>query len=313
MIRHPEISLNYATLYWISAVMVFCSTVHCGAARLILPKFDAEQFLAKVKEYKVTYTFMQPLQTYSLTNLENPEKYDVSSLHILTVAGSSISPDQLLKTKKMFKHTRVMVAYGSTEAGNFICYNESKESENDLKSIGRPLNDMEMKVVDPDTGKILGPNQNGELRYKSPYIMTGYCNMDSSPYFDEDGFVKSGDLGFYNDHKCFYITGRIKEMFKYKTWHVVPTFIESILMEHPAVLEAAVFGLPHEVDGFHPAACITLRNGESLDVDDLQRFIDDNVSEWQRLRGGIKVVDSFPKTATSKIQKAGLFELFMKS
>ncbi|KAG5893798.1 hypothetical protein JTB14_005463 [Gonioctena quinquepunctata] len=143
--------------------------------------------------------------------------------------------------------------------------------------------------------------------------MTGYYKMDPSACFDEDGFIKSGDLGYYDGDGCFYITGRIKEIFKYKSWQVVPSFIESIMMEHPAVLEAGVFGLPHEVDEFHPAACVVLRKGEPFDVDEMQRFMDRNVSAWQRLIGGIKIVKSLPRTPTSKIQRSKLTEVYMSS
>nr|XP_023020778.1 4-coumarate--CoA ligase 1-like [Leptinotarsa decemlineata] len=312
-IRQPAVSLNYATFYWISAILVLMSTFHYGGARLILPKFDAEELLRKIEEHKITFIFMPPLYTFNLTNVKNSEKYDTSSLRILVIAGSSVSPTQLIRTKKLFKYSLVAVAYGTTEAGGFITITGDKEFEDNHSTIGKPVKDIDLKIIDPATGKLLGPNQKGEICIKSLYGMTGYYNMDSSPYFDDEGFIKSGDLGYYDDNGCFYIVERIKEMFKYKSWHVVPSFVESILMEHPAVLESGVFGLPHEVDEYHPAACVVLKDTASVDLDEIQSFVSNNVSEWQRLRGGIKVVENLPRTPSSKIQRSKLVELFLSS
>ncbi|KAG5893797.1 hypothetical protein JTB14_005462 [Gonioctena quinquepunctata] len=128
-IRQPAVSLNYATFYWISAVLVLTSTIHYGGARMILPKFDAEELLRKIEEHKITFIFMPPLYTHALTDVEKPEEYDTSSLRILVVAGSPISSDQLLRTKKLFKYSLVAVAYGTTEAGGFITITGDKEFE----------------------------------------------------------------------------------------------------------------------------------------------------------------------------------------
>ncbi|KAJ8938198.1 hypothetical protein NQ314_011580 [Rhamnusium bicolor] len=135
--------------------------------------------------------------------------------------------------------------------------------------------------------------------------------MDSSNNYDEDGFIKTGDIGYYDEDECFYIIDRIKEMFKYKSWHVIPTSLEVLLQEHPAVKEAVVFGIPHEMDEFHPAACVILKDNMEVSPDVIEKFVSEKVSEWHKLRGGIKIVEFIPKTPSGKILRRKMRDIFM--
>lgn len=158
------------------------------------------------------------------------------------------------------------------------------------------------EVVDLKTGKKVGANQEGELRIKFSSITKGYYNQASDDIFDEDGWLKTGDVGYYDDNYCVFIYDRIKEMFKYQSWHIIPASIEAILDEHPAVHESVVVGIPHETDGDLPTAVIVLQKDvPNVTQQEIEKFVEKNVDDRQRLRGGVKFVDSMPKTPTGKI------------
>lgn len=160
---------------------------------------------------------------------------------------------------------------------------------------------------------MLGPNQKGEIRINTPCVFQKYYRADCSDVFDKDGFVKTGDVGYYDEDGCVYVVDRIKEMFKYKSWHIVPSQIEKALNEHPAIKEAAVFGVPAGDDGDVPAACIVLNDGYKITKEELEKFVAKNVSDREKLRGGILFVSSLPKTPSGKFLRKDIKDSFLKT
>lgn len=143
--------------------------------------------------------------------------------------------------------------------------------------------------------------------------MTGYYNLDSSSAFDKEGWLRTGDVVYYDEDFCFYVVDRIKEMLKFRGWHVVPALLEDILRTHPAVESAAVVGLPHKTDGDLPAACVILKGGfDNCKPEDIQKFVDEKVDDFRKLRGGVKIVKAFPRTATDKVDRKKIKESVFK-
>ncbi|XP_074028307.1 luciferin 4-monooxygenase-like [Leptinotarsa decemlineata] len=166
------------------------------------------------------------------------------------------------------------------------------------------------KVVDLDTGKPLGPNHEGELRIKSHKVMNGYYKMDSSSAFDEEGYLKTGDIVRYDEEKCFYIVDRIKEIFKYRGWHILPAMLEEVLLAHPAVKEAAVVAIPHKIDGDHPMGLVVLFEGhDDVTSEDIESFFNSKVADSQKLRHGVRIVKELEKTVTGKIKRRALSQM----
>lgn len=145
--------------------------------------------------------------------------------------------------------------------------------------------------------------------------MNGYYNLDSSSCWDSEGFLKTGDILYFDEDYCFFHVDRIKEMLKYKSWHVAPAFLESVLHEHPAVANAVVVGLPHPEDGDHPLAFVVLHKGNSTPAEEILKFVNDQVHDRQKLRGGLYIIDEFPLTPSGKIQRRELRDraLLMKT
>lgn len=142
--------------------------------------------------------------------------------------------------------------------------------------------------------------------------MNGYHNADCSHVWDKENYMRTGDLMYYDKDLFFYHVDRIKEMFKYKSWHVQPVAIEHVIEEHPAVLKAIVFGVPHDFDGDLPTAIVTLKKGFGrITADEVKKFTNDRVSERQQLRGGLKILKSIPLTPTGKVQRRMIRDLYL--
>lgn len=116
------------------------------------------------------------------------------------------------------------------------------------------------QIRNNETGALCPVGERGELMIKGACLMLGYLKDEAatSAAFDRDGFLHTGDVAYFDSDGCLYIVDRIKEMLKYRSWHVVPAEVEDVLRSHPAVTEAAVVGVPHLDDGQHPAAVVVL-------------------------------------------------------
>ncbi|XP_060519652.1 uncharacterized protein LOC132697911 [Cylas formicarius] len=303
MVASNGVVLSYSSLYWISAVMNLVACTILGAARVICKSFDPLETWKIIDKYKVSYMFSAPIQAYHMLAVGRPDNIDTSSLNALVTAGSHCSVDKITELRDLLPGTYVFQGYGQTEVSGVSLFFNTNRTKDKLQlyykpgSCGKPLPMFKYKVTDAETEENCGPNQRGELRVKSDLLMNGYFGMDSSVAFDSDGWLKTGDVVYYDDEFCFYIVDRIKEMLKYRSWHVVPAVLEQVLLSHPAVQQAVVIGVPHEVDGDHPMALVIVNDGSSgVTPEELEKYVDDKVNETHRLRGGVKFVKSFPVT-----------------
>jgi len=170
-------------------------------------------------------------------------------------------------------------------------------------SCGVVLPNTKCKIVHIETGKALGCNETGEICSKGPQLMKGYlgnlrATLDS---IDSDGWMHTGDIGFYDKDNFFFIVDRIKELIKVKGFQVAPAELENILLSHPAIEDVAVIGVPNEYAGELPQAHIITKSGFNLTEDEVKQFLADKVVAYKRLDGGVKFVDFIPKTPSGKI------------
>lgn len=202
-------------------------------------------------------------------------------------------------------------------------------------SVGRLMPGMYAKVVDQTTGEPLGPNRDGELCFKGPLNMKGYVGdrVSTSAIIDKDGWLHTGDIGYYDKDGYFYIVDRVKELIKYKGWQVPPAELEALLMRHESIIDCAVIGIPDPAAGELPAAfivkrpgklsssslttCIKMINsfflGSILTSADVETWVESKVSNHKRLRGGVQFIDAIPRTASGKILRRKLKEVAVKT
>lgn len=162
-----------------------------------------------------------------------------------------------------------------------------------------------------DTEEPLGPFQEGEIRVKSEFAMNGYLNIDSSSNWDAQGFLKTGDVGYYDNDKCLYIVDRLKELMKYQMWQIAPAKLEGVLLSHPQIKSAVVFGTPHPKDGDLPTGVVVLKESAegSVTPQEIEKFVEEKVDDRERLRGGVKFVKTIPTTATGKLSRLHIRKL----
>lgn len=182
-------------------------------------------------------------------------------------------------------------------------------------SVGSPPPDTEAKIVRVSDESLqgIGPNESGELLVRGPQVMLGYHNNDEATKdtITSDGWLRTGDIGYYDENQCFYITDRLKELIKVKGFQVPPAELEEILRSHPAIADAAVIGIPDRCSGELPRAYIVAKDS-NLKENDIQDFVNERVAEYKRLGGGIEFVQQIPKNATGKILRKDLKEDYLK-
>lgn len=173
-------------------------------------------------------------------------------------------------------------------------------------SIGVPASATRAKVVAINDSNAVGlpANKTGELWVKGPQNMLGYLNNQTAT--DEmlvDGWIRTGDIAYYDDDGFFFVTDRLKELIKVKGFQVAPAELEEILRSHPDVTDAAVVGVKHDKFGEAPRAFVTKRPESETTEDDIKRFVSEKVAEYKQLEGGVQFIDAIPKNATGKIMR----------
>ncbi|CAG9855968.1 unnamed protein product [Phyllotreta striolata] len=314
------VTLSYATLYWISSIVFLVGILQSGGAKVIHAKFDPIKIWHLIEQYRVSTLFLAPSMAISMIKAGRPDNINTTSLWCFLIGGASIQQKYLLDLRENLPGTFVFQGYGQTEvAGILSFFNTSKVKETLFlhykpKSVGLIVPGTKYRVVELETGRNCGPNQQGELRVKSNSLMNGYYNKDSSETYDEDGWLRTGDIVYYDEDMCFYIVDRIKELLKFRSFHVPPAMLEQIISAHPAVAQVVVIGVPDEEDGDHPMALIILNEQSNGNVgeNEIRDYVEERVPDRLRLRGGVKFLNSFPLTPSGKISRKDLRNLVMK-
>nr|CAD7427908.1 unnamed protein product [Timema monikensis] len=275
-----------------------------GARMVIMSKFSVDTFFDVIPKFKINVLHLVPSLLSLLCKEQRLAGIDLGSVCRLFTGAAPISPGIQAAVKKCLPEgTTLYHSYGLTETTFVMLSGECREDK--PYSPGMLVSGMECKVVDPTTRDILGPNEKGELCFRGPLLMKGYMNnmMATQEALDEEGWLYSGDLGYYDTDGYFFIVDRLKELIKYQGYQVSPSELESILLTHPAVKDVAVIGIPEPVFGELPLAYIVKQPGLSVKEEEIHKFLNVEVSSYKRLRGGVKFVDFIPKTSTGKIQR----------
>ncbi|KAG5879177.1 hypothetical protein JTB14_037435 [Gonioctena quinquepunctata] len=309
--------LNYGSMYWNSAGMGLFLSMVTGVSRLLSSTFVAKEFWYLVDKYKVSGAFLTPFQVTELVKFGKPDDVTCSSLLRLAIGGAALSKRYFFALQELLPDTDIVPTYAQTETGmlaNFQIHNKTQRElyRSNPESVGLPVRGVWYKVVHADTGEILGPNQPGELRIRGISVMNGYYNRDFSNRFDEEGWFRTGDVVTYDENCYFYVVDRLKEMLKYRGWHIPPAILELQLSHHPAVRQSVVIGQKHEEDGDHPMAIIVLHDEckGKVTPEDIEKFIEERVQDKQRLRGGVKFVETLPMTPSGKVKRKTLKRIF---
>lgn len=180
-------------------------------------------------------------------------------------------------------------------------------------SVGTLKKGLYAKIINTKTGKALGPNERGELCFKGDYIMKGYISDEKSTRAAiKDGWLHTGDIGYYDDDFEFFVVDRIKELIKYKGYQVPPAELEALLLSMTKVKDAAVIGKPDERAGELPLAFVVKQPNVELTEEEVIQFIADRVSPAKRLHGGVIFIDEIPKSPAGKIFRRTLRDMLKR-
>lgn len=171
---------------------------------------------------------------------------------------------------------------------------------------------MKIARLDDSTFKGLAKNETGELLVRGPNVMKGYFKNDEATkaMITEDNWLRTGDIGHFDENGLFYISDRLKELIKVNANQVAPAELEGIIREHPDILDAVVIGVKHPKCGEVPKAFAVRRSGSHTTEQDIQEFVAKQVIKYKQLTGGVQFVEQIPKTATGKILRREIRKLF---
>ncbi|XP_016952573.1 uncharacterized protein LOC108026243 [Drosophila biarmipes] len=287
-------------------------TTACRGARLVyLPKFEENLFLSAIEKYRVMMAFMVPPLMVFLAKHPIVDKYDLSSLMVLLCGAAPLSRETEDQIKERIGVPFIRQGYGLSESTLSVLVQNDEFCK--PGSVGVLKVGIYAKVVDPDTGKLLGANQRGELCFKGDGIMKGYIgDSKSTQTAIKDGWLHTGDIGYYDDDFEFFIVDRIKELIKYKGYQVPPAEIEALLLTNDKIKDAAVIGKPDEEAGELPMAFVVKQANVELTESEVIQFVNDNASPAKRLRGGVIFVDEIPKNPSGKILRRILRDMLKK-
>jgi acyl-CoA synthetase (AMP-forming)/AMP-acid ligase II len=275
-------------------------TFFLGATYVLLPQFEPVSYIAAIEREKVTHVMMVPSQIIAMLNSPNFSSKALGSLEMVLSLGAPLH----LKHKEALNQRlpgRFYELYGLTEG--FVTVLDKFDYPVKPNSVGVPLPFSEMKILDAE-GMEVGPGAVGEICGRGPILMTEYYKRpDLTEKAIVDGWLHSGDLGYVDEDGFLYLVDRQKDMIISGGVNVYPRDIEEIIVQHPAVREAAVFGIPHEKWGESPLAAIVLREPKALSADALRDWINERVqAKFQRVSEVVLMAD-FPRNVAGKTLK----------
>ncbi len=235
------------------------------------------------------------------------DAYDLSCVELIASGGAPLGADLQHAVAARFPHAAVGQAWRMTETAVGVTMPDRKFGTVP-GSVGRVQPNTELRVVDTQSGRDLGPGERGELWVRGPQVMAGYLNRPdaTAETIDADGWLHTGDLGYVDGDGNVFIVERLKELIKVNAYQVAPAELEALLSTHPAVADAAVVPRPDEKYGEIPVAVVVPR-GEEVEADDLMAWMSERVAPHKRIRL-VRFVDAIPKTPSGKVLRRILVE-----
>nr|AWT62853.1 red firefly luciferase [synthetic construct]QDB06007.1 red luciferase [synthetic construct] len=284
----------------------------CGYRIVMLTKFDEELFLRTLQDYKCTTVILVPTLFAILNRSELLDKFDLSNLTEIASGGAPLAKEIGEAVARRFNLPGVRQGYGLTETTSAFIITPKGDDKPGASGKVVPL--FKVKIIDLDTKKTLGVNRRGEICVKGPSLMLGYTNNPEATRetIDEEGWLHTGDIGYYDEDEHFFIVDRLKSLIKYKGYQVPPAELESVLLQHPNIRDAGVAGVPDSEAGELPGAVVVMEKGKTMTEKEIVDYVNSQVVNHKRLRGGVRFVDEVPKGLTGKIDAKVIREILKK-
>jgi acyl-CoA synthetase (AMP-forming)/AMP-acid ligase II len=287
-------------------VVLMCAALSRGSTLVTMPRFDLEEFLRLLQDQRITRAYVAPPIVLALAKHPLVDKYDLSELKSI-FSGAAPMDASLERACSERLGCEVIQGWGLTETSPVVTTNYNTPGGPRPGSVGVPLPNTEMRVVDPATGADVSRGETGELLVRGPQVMKGYLNAPeaTAAMLDPDGWLHTGDLGMVDEQGYVFIVDRVKELIKYKGLQVAPAELEAVLLSHPAVGDAAVVRFPDEEAGEVPKAFVVAST--PVDPAELMAFVAERVAPYKKIRQ-VEFVDEIPKAASGKILRRVLMD-----
>ncbi|RDX86534.1 4-coumarate--CoA ligase-like 5, partial [Mucuna pruriens] len=304
-----DVFLAFIPMFHIYGLVFFGIGLLCvGITTILMQKYDFQGMLDAIQKHKVNNLSAVPPVVLALVKHASKARCDLSSLRRVGTGAAPLSKEVALEFRKMFPWVELRQGYGLTESSGGATF---FASDNDCKahpdSCGMLIPTFCAKVIDIETGKPLPPRKEGELWFKSPTIMKGYLgNLEAtSATVDLEGWLRTGDLGYIDENGFVYIVDRIKELIKHNGYQVAPAELESVLLSHPLIVDAAVIPVEDEETGQIPMAYVVRAAGSELSEDQVIQFVAGQVAPYKKVRR-VRFIDTIPRSAAGKILRKDL-------
>jgi acyl-CoA synthetase (AMP-forming)/AMP-acid ligase II len=309
-------------LYHIAGMQAMMAAMYGGRTIIVERQFEPVEWMTLVQDEKANRAMMVPTMLKQLLDHPDNNKYDLSSIRVITYGAAPITLEIIRKAVARFPGVSFINAFGQTESASTITQLRSEDTmlsaedlNNEAKlkrltSIGKPLSDVEIKIVDEE-GNTLDINQPGELLARGPRIMSGYWDEEdqaASP-IDAEGWLHTGDVGYYDEDGYLYLSGRAKDMIIRAGENISPEELEAVLRSYPKIEDVAVIGVPHPEWGEEPMAIVVCKSGETCATEEIMEFCRQKLASYKRPRQ-VEFVDELPRNPMGKVLKRVLREKY---
>jgi acyl-CoA synthetase (AMP-forming)/AMP-acid ligase II len=281
--------------------------LHKRSTVVTMPRFDLQEFLRVISEYRVGRVYIAPPVAVALAKHPIVDQYDLSCVDVVFSGAAPLDAELGHAVAKRLGCT-VLQGYGMTELSPVSHCMPDDRPDLDLNSCGFAIPNVVSKLVDPETGEEVGPGRRGELWVKGPNVMSGYLNNPEATAItlDDEGYLHTGDVATVTEDGVFTIVDRVKELIKYKGYQVPPAELEALLLTHDKIADAAVIGV-RDAEGEEVPKAFVVRQEDAADLtaEDVMAFVAERIAPHKKVRV-VEFIDQIPKSASGKILRKDL-------
>jgi len=309
-------------MYHIAGIQAVMAAVYGGRTLVIQRQFEATDWMRLVQEGRVDRAMMVPTMLKQLMDHQEFPNYDLTSLQVITYGAAPMPLEVIKRAIQLFPGARFINAFGQTESAatitmlgpeDHVIDGSPEEMEVKLKrlgSIGKPLPDVEVKVMDED-GSDLPSGEVGEIVARGARIMKGYWKQDeaTSATIDAEGWLHTGDLGYQDEAGYIFLAGRAKDIIKRGGEMISPEEVENVILEFPNIEEVAIIGVQDTEWGERVRAVVVPKAGQSVDADGLIEFCRQRLASYKKPES-VVFTEELPRNPMGKMLKRVLREEF---
>jgi acyl-CoA synthetase (AMP-forming)/AMP-acid ligase II len=319
-----ETNILTVPLYHVAGIQAMMAAIYGGRTLVMERQFDAKEWMELVQREKANRAMMVPTMLKMLLDHPDFSKYNLKSLKVITYGAAPMPLPVIRKALEVFPGVNFINAFGQTETASTITAlgpedhvisGTEEEKERKLKrlaSIGKPMPDIEMKVID-EQGNKLPAGEVGEILARGPRVMSGYWKDEekTKKTIDKDGWVHTGDVGYVDEDGYYFLSGRSSDIIIRAGENISPEELENVIRNNPKIDDVAVIGVPDETWGEEPFAVVVLKKGVKATPEEVMEFCRQNLASFKRPRG-VVFVDSLPRNPMGKVIKRELRDKYGK-